>query len=65
MSTNKPIEGELTGAIANYALVVSRFNSYIVDSLEAGAVDALQRHGEQTPISRFSVFLARWKFHWQ
>jgi len=45
MSTNKPIEGELTGAIANYALVVSRFNSYIVDSLEAGAVDALQRHG--------------------
>lgn len=45
MSSNKPIEGELTGAIANYALVVSRFNSYIVDSLEAGAVDALQRHG--------------------
>ena len=45
MSSNKPIEGELTGAIANYALVVSRFNSYIVDSLEAGAVDALKRHG--------------------
>ena len=45
MSTDKPIEGELTGAIANYAVVVSRFNSNIVDSLEAGAVDALKRHG--------------------
>ena len=45
MSSNKPIEGDLTGAIANYALVVSRFNSYIVDSLEAGAIDALNRHG--------------------
>ena len=41
----KTITGEFAGTVANYALVVSRFNSYIVDSLEAGAVDALKKHG--------------------
>ena len=45
MSKVKTIEGDFAGAVANFALVVSRFNSYIVDSLEAGAVDALQSHG--------------------
>jgi len=44
----RTIEGDFTSAStagANYALVVARFNSFIVDSLLAGAVDALVRHG--------------------
>jgi len=45
MSKMKTITGDFTGAVANYALVVSRFNSFVVDSLESGAIDALQRHG--------------------
>lgn len=45
MSKRKIIEGDIAGSIANYAVVVARFNSYINDSLEAGAIDALQRHG--------------------
>ena len=45
MSEIKTLEGEFNGASANYALLVSRFNSFIVDSLESGAVDCLQRHG--------------------
>jgi 6,7-dimethyl-8-ribityllumazine synthase len=45
MTKLKTIEGNHTGVMANYVLVVSRFNSYIVDSLEAGAVDALKKHG--------------------
>jgi 6,7-dimethyl-8-ribityllumazine synthase len=39
------LEGDFSPTNANYALVVSRFNSFIVDSLQAGAVDALVRHG--------------------
>lgn len=45
MSRIKTIEGEFTGASANFALVVARFNSYIVDSLLNGAIDTLKRHG--------------------
>ena len=45
MSNVKIIEGEFAGASANYAIVISRFNSFIVDSLEAGALDCLLRHG--------------------
>ena len=45
MSKMKTITGDFTGAVANYAIVVTRFNSFVVDSLEAGAIDALQRHG--------------------
>lgn len=45
MSKVKIIEGDFAGSVANYAVVVARFNSYIVDSLESGAIDALKRHG--------------------
>ena len=45
MNKIKTITGDFAGAVANYALVVSRFNSYIVDSLESGAIDTLKRHG--------------------
>src|SRR5690606_19882822 len=47
MKDIKTIEGDLVGTSASYAIVVARFNSFIVDSLVAGAVDALLRHGVQ------------------
>lgn len=45
MSRIKTLEGEFTGASANYAIVVSRFNEFIVNSLQDGAIDCLKRHG--------------------
>lgn len=45
MSTIENIEGDFTDAAGRYALVVARFNGYIVESLVKGAIDALQRHG--------------------
>lgn len=40
------IEGELTAAPKyRYGIVVSRFNAFINESLLAGAVDGLRRHG--------------------
>ena len=45
MSKIKTIEGEFGGASANYAIVVSRFNEFIVNSLEDGAINCLKRHG--------------------
>jgi 6,7-dimethyl-8-ribityllumazine synthase len=43
----KVIEGDFSigSANANFAIVASRFNSFIVDALVNGAVDALTRHG--------------------
>jgi len=45
MSKIKTVEGEFTGAIANYAILVSRFNEFVVNSLQDGAIDCLKRHG--------------------
>ena len=39
------IEGQYTGADGRYAIVVGRFNQFVVNSLVEGAVDALVRHG--------------------
>ena len=39
------IEGDLSAAGLRFALIVSRFNSFITDRLLAGAVDALGRMG--------------------
>jgi len=41
----KTVEGALRADKARFCLVVSRWNSFIVESLEKGAVDALLRHG--------------------
>ncbi len=38
-------EGNLVVQDARFCIVLSRFNSFIVDQLLAGAVDALNRHG--------------------
>ena len=45
MSNIKSIEGELTVSNARFGLLVSRFNSFIVESLVEGALDTLCRHG--------------------
>lgn len=45
MSTIKTIEGNYSSASANYAVVVAKFNSFIVDRLLDGAVDMLKKHG--------------------
>ncbi|WP_295582009.1 6,7-dimethyl-8-ribityllumazine synthase [uncultured Lamprocystis sp.] len=43
----KTIEGVLRADQARFCLVVSRWNAFIVESLEKGAVDALLRHGAE------------------
>ena len=47
MSKSKTIEGDLVCRGTKFGLVVSRFNSFINDSLLAGAVDSLKRHGAE------------------
>jgi 6,7-dimethyl-8-ribityllumazine synthase len=39
------IEGDLVAGDGKFALVVGRWNSFIVEHLKAGAIDALRRHG--------------------
>lgn len=41
----KTIEGDFSAASARVALVVGRFNSFVVESLVDGAIDALKRMG--------------------
>jgi 6,7-dimethyl-8-ribityllumazine synthase len=43
----KTIEGNLRVQDARFCLVVSRFNSFVVESLLMGAVDTLKRHGAE------------------
>lgn len=45
MSESKIIEGSLQYQKGRFAIVVARFNGYIVESLVAGAMDTLLRHG--------------------
>ena len=40
-------EGELLVRDSRIVLLVSRFNSFVVESLLAGAIDALKRHGAE------------------
>ncbi len=47
MSSIRTIEGNFQSAAARYAIVVSRFNSFIVDKLLDGALDVLSKHGVQ------------------
>lgn len=41
----KTIEGDFIAGDARFAIVASRFNSFIVEHLVSGALDALRRHG--------------------
>lgn len=45
MSEINTAEGELIVRDARIALLVSRFNGFVVESLLAGAIDTLTRHG--------------------
>lgn len=45
MSNIKVIEGEFSSCTGKYALIVSRWNSFVVESLKDGALDTLRRHG--------------------
>lgn len=47
------IEGDLTYNSGNIYILASRFNSFIVDHLVAGAIDTLKRHG--TPEDKLTV----------
>ena len=55
MTDLKTIEGGFDGAGKKIAIVAGRFNSYIVDSLIAGAEDVLVRHG----VARKDITLVR------
>ncbi len=45
MAEIKNYEGGFVVAGARFGIVVGRFNSFVVESLVEGAVDALKRHG--------------------
>lgn len=40
------IEGNIRATGKKFAIVVARFNSFVVESLLEGALDTLERHGE-------------------
>jgi 6,7-dimethyl-8-ribityllumazine synthase len=45
MSQITVVEGDFTKCKGKYALIVSRWNSFVVESLKEGALDTLRRHG--------------------
>lgn len=45
----KIIEGNIRATGKKFAVLVSRFNSFVVESLLDGALDTLERHGEVNP----------------
>jgi len=45
MENIRTLSGDLAARDLRFAIVASRFNEFIVDSLVRGAVDALLRHG--------------------
>ncbi len=45
MSDIKTIEGDFTSGKGKFALVVGRWNSFVVEHLLEGALDTLRRHG--------------------
>lgn len=48
------IQGELSGKGKKFAIVLSRFNSFLSESLLAGALDCLERH-EASTVDVFKV----------
>ena len=43
--SQRTLEGDLTAGGLRFAIIVSRFNSFITDRLLSGALDAIQRSG--------------------
>ena len=50
----KITEGDYSANTARFAIVVARFNEFIVESLQEGAMKNLIRHG--VPLSNVSIF---------
>ena len=44
-TTYTTLAGDFTSAQGRYAVLVSRWNSFVVENLKTGALDTLQRHG--------------------
>jgi 6,7-dimethyl-8-ribityllumazine synthase len=61
MSDVKTIEGDYSAEGARFGIVVGRFNSFVVESLLAGAVDALVRHG----VAKSDVTVVRVPGSWE
>ena len=56
MSSIKTYEGDFRNCSGRYAIVVGRFNSFVVESLLEGAIDTLKRHGiEEKDIEIYRV----------
>lgn len=55
------LEGEFRAEGARFAVVVSRFNSFVVENLLTGAMDALTRHG----VARSDVTIVRVPGAWE
>ena len=55
MTDIKTIEGDFTGSKGNYAIVVGRWNSFVVEHLLEGAIDCLRRHG----VSKSQITIVR------
>ena len=47
MSTIKTIEGNYALGSSSYGIVISKFNSFIVERLVEGALEAFRKHGVQ------------------
>lgn len=47
MTSIKTLEGNFQNATAQYVIVMSRWNSFIVDRLLDGALETLRKHGVQ------------------
>ncbi len=45
MSNITVVEGDFTSCQGKYAIIVSRWNSFVVEALKEGALDTLRRHG--------------------
>jgi len=45
MNDIKELAGDFNAGDAKFGIAVARFNSFVVESLLAGAIDTLQRHG--------------------
>jgi 6,7-dimethyl-8-ribityllumazine synthase len=56
MSNIRRVEGDFVAGNGRYVILASRFNSFIVESLIAGAIDTLRRHGVAD--DRITVFMA-------
>jgi len=47
MSQIKTVEGDMIVRGSRFAILVARFNSFVVESLLEGAIDTLKRHGAE------------------